>query len=198
MIRITENEDRSGLLIEGDEIARAFHQGGVLSAPKNSILLIMDEKTEMLSFKSAFNYDTFFTALIGDTYIDGIQLNRDNAIPLFNAISNRLPKGGGGGGGDCEVVAFHPTLSWSETTPIAKINGVIIDVTMPSQPSGGGGDCDLDEVYKRLDKISKYLQDMDCALDKINGEEICGYLPMSGCALLDEINGCVLDEDCEN
>lgn len=200
MISITENKDKSGLLIEGDEIARAFHQGGVLSSPKNSVLLIMDENTEMLSFKSAFNYDTFFTCLISDTYIEGVQLTRETAIPLFNKISNRLSQGGGGSGEcDCEVVSFNPYLNWGETTTIANVNGVNIDVTMPNKPSGGGGsgDCDLEEVYRKLDKIYDQIKEVDCSLDKINGTEICGYLGMDGCELLDEINSCKT-LDCEN
>lgn len=164
MINITENEDKSGLIISGDEIARAFKKGGVLSAPKNSILLILDEKTEMLSFKSAFNYDTFFTSLIKDTYVNGEQMNRGNAITLFNSISNQLPKGGGG--------------------------GVIV-------PGGDGDvyvDCDLEEVNRKLDKIFKQLKEVDCSLDNINGEPICGYLGLDGCALIDEINGEDLEE----
>lgn len=193
MINIIENEDKSGLIISGDELARSFHQGGILSAPKNSILMIMDEDTEMLSFKSAFNYDTFFTALLGDTYIDGVQLNRDNAIELFNEISNRLS---GGGSTEIEVVAFHPYLEWGETTTIANINGTDIDVTMPNKPSGGGGgDCDLEPLEKKLDFIIRQIEEIDCALETINGEPICTYLSMSGCELVNEINGCKT-EDC--
>lgn len=159
MITITEHND--GLLVRGDEISRHYPYDGVLTIPKNSTLLVMDDSSDMVVFKSASNYDTWFTALIGNIYIGETLATKDNIVELFNDISNELPKGEGGG------------------------DDIIVD-------------CDLEEVNRKLDMINKYLQDMDCALDKINGEEICGYLPMSGCALLDEINGCLLDVDCDN
>lgn len=166
MIYITEHND--GLLVQGDEISRHYPYEGVLTIPKNSTLLVMDDSSDMVVFKSASNYDTWFTAIIGNIYIGGVLATKDNIVELFNDISNDIPKRSGGivvpGGDGSEIIV----------------------------------DCDLEEVNRKLDKINKYLQDMDCALDKINGEEICGYLPMSGCSLLDEINGCILDEDCEN
>lgn len=159
MIYITEHND--GLLVQGDEISRHYPYEGVLTIPKNSTLLVMDDSSNMVVFKSASNYDTWFTAIIGNIYIGGVLATKENIVELFNDISNELPKSGGGNGDDIYV------------------------------------ECDLEEVNKKLDKINKYLQEMDCALDKINGEEICCYLPISGCELLDEINGCILGEDCD-
>lgn len=59
MIYITDEGDN--IRVEGEEVSRHYPYVGVLTIPKNSVLMIMDEQSDMVVFKSASNYDTWFT-----------------------------------------------------------------------------------------------------------------------------------------
>lgn len=98
MIYITDNT--TSYKVEGDEISRNYASGGVLTIPKNTTIAILDDISDNITFKSASNYDTWFTATLGYLYIEGELVTRENIITKFNAVANSL-QGGGGGGLDC-------------------------------------------------------------------------------------------------
>ena len=100
MIKITDTND--GIRVEGEEVSRHYPYTGVLVIPKNSTLVIIDEKSEMVVFKSSANYDTWFTGILGSIYIEDEIVTRENIIEKFNAISNVLPSGGSGGNVDLD------------------------------------------------------------------------------------------------
>ena len=91
MIKITSTNDV--IIVEGDELTRHYPYNGTLVIPKNSTLVLLDESSEMVLFKSASNYDTLFTGILGSIYIEDEIVTRDNIIEKFNAISNVLPSG---------------------------------------------------------------------------------------------------------
>ena len=86
MIKITSTNDV--IIVEGDELTRHYPYNGTLVIPKNSTLVLLDESSEMVLFKSASNYDTLFTGILGSISIEDEIVTRDNIIEKFNAISN--------------------------------------------------------------------------------------------------------------
>ena len=110
MIKITSTNDV--IIVEGDELTRHYPYNGTLVIPKNSTLVLLDEKSEMVLFKSASNYDTLFTGILGSISIEDELVTRDNIIEKFNAISNVIQ---GGGNVDLfEVVQSLPTENISD------------------------------------------------------------------------------------
>ena len=86
MIKITSTNDV--IIVEGDELTRHYPNNGTLVIPKNSTLVVLDEKSEMVLFKSASNYDTLFTGILGSISIEDEIVTRENIIEKFNTISN--------------------------------------------------------------------------------------------------------------
>lgn len=86
MIKITSTNDV--IIVEGDELTRHYPNNGTLVIPKNSTIVVLDEKSEMVLFKSASNYDTLFTGILGSILIEDEIVTRENIIEKFNAISN--------------------------------------------------------------------------------------------------------------
>ena len=86
MIKITSTNDV--IIVEGDELTRHYPYNGTLVIPKNSTLVLLDESSEMVLFKSASNYDTLFTGILGSIFIEDELVTRENIIEKFNAISN--------------------------------------------------------------------------------------------------------------
>ena len=110
MIKITSTNDV--IIVEGDELTRHYPYNGTLVIPKNSTLVLLDESSEMVLFKSASNYDTLFTGILGSILIEDEIVTRDNIIEKFNAISNVIQ---GGGNVDLfEVVQSLPTENISD------------------------------------------------------------------------------------
>ena len=110
MIKITSTNDV--IIVEGDELTRHYPYNGTLVIPKNSTLVLLDESSEMVLFKSASNYDTLFTGILGSIYIEDEIVTRDNIIEKFNAISNVIQ---GVGNVDLfEVVQSLPTENISD------------------------------------------------------------------------------------
>lgn len=143
MIYITDVGD--GIRVEGEEVSRHYPYVGILTIPKNSTLVIIDEKSEMVVFKSSANYDTWFTGILGSIYIEGELVTRDNIVEKFNEISNVLPKGSGGGGMSDECCS---TLT--------------------------SGQDEIKTMIQQLSILNDVLY-IDGMIDEINGEEInCG------------------------
>ena len=85
MIKITSTNDV--IIVEGDELTRHYPNNGTLVIPKNSTIVLLDESSEMVLFKSASNYDTLFTGILGSISIEDEIVTRDNIIEKFNEIS---------------------------------------------------------------------------------------------------------------
>lgn len=59
--------------------------------------MIMDEKSEMVVFKSSANYDTWFTGIIGSIYIEGELVTRETIVDRFNAVAYSAYSSSSGG-----------------------------------------------------------------------------------------------------
>lgn len=184
MVRITDLT--TSVRVEGDEIARTFSNDGILTIPKNSTIIILEEASESITFKSASNLDIWFTALLGRLYVGNVLLTRENAVERLNLVFNSIPKGEGGGMSDecCETINdkldnLDLSLTDEQVKRIAdevskNIGQVIIDTS---------------ELNDKINDLVCTIGSVSCALDTINGEEIGTYLPISACGLVDDING---------
>lgn len=119
MIYITDEEDN--IRVEGEEVSRHYPYVGVLTIPKNSVLMIMDEKSEMIVFKSASNYDTWFTGILGNIYIEGVLVTRETIVDAFNAVAYSAYSSSGGGGMDDECCSTLTSGQQTIMTMIANL-----------------------------------------------------------------------------
>ena len=94
MIYITDEGDN--IRVEGEEVSRHYPYVGILTIPKNSVLMILDENSEMVVFKSSSNYDTWFTGIIGSIYIEGVLVTRETIVDAFNAVAYSAYSSSGG------------------------------------------------------------------------------------------------------
>ena len=95
MIYITDEGDN--IRVEGEEVSRHYPYVGILTIPKNSVLMIMDENSEMVVFKSSSNYDTWFTGILGNITIEGVLVTRETIVDAFNAVAYSAYSSSGGG-----------------------------------------------------------------------------------------------------
>ena len=101
MIYITDEGD--SIRVEGDELSQHFPYQGILTIPKNSLFLIVDDKSKMVCFKSISNNEVIFTAILGYLSIDGVIVTRDNIVDKFDKVANTVYKSSGGGGGNIDI-----------------------------------------------------------------------------------------------
>lgn len=175
MIHITD-QDHS-VRIEGEEVSRHYPYTSVLTIPKNVILMILDENSEMVVFKSASNYDTWFTGILGNIYIQGVKVTRSNIIEKFNAVAYELPSGGGG---SADLSNYYTKSE--------------VDYLISTVEGGGGGvGCCLDIIKNQeamismLESVTNDQVILNNMLDAINNETIeCDYPEQM---LMDEIIG---------
>ena len=156
MIYITDEGDN--IRVEGEEVSRHYPYVGVLTIPKNSVLMILDENSEMVVFKSSSNYDTWFTGIIGNIYIDGVLVTRDTIVDRFNAIAYSAYSSSGSGSMSDECC----TLSLQNQEKIISMLRTLTN--------------DKDLINEMIDNIIN--EEIDCnspEIDTINdiiGEEI--------------------------
>lgn len=138
MIKITDEKDN--IRVEGEEISRHYPYEGILTIPKNSVLLILDEDSDMVVFKSASNYDTWFTGIIGSIYIEGELVTRDNIVDKFNAVAySAYSSSGGEGGGVTSINGEQGDVK------LKTINGYSLlgdgNIIIEGGGTSGGGCC---------------------------------------------------------
>lgn len=177
MIYITD-QDHS-VRVEGEEVSRHYPYVGVLTIPKNTILMVLDEKSEMVVFKSAANYDTWFTGILGNIYIQGVKVTRSNIVDKFNAVAYELPTGTGGTSADLSNYYTKSEVDYL----ISTVEG----------GGGGGVGCCLDIIKNQeamismLESVTNDQVILNNMLDAINNENIeCDYPENT---LMDDIIG---------
>lgn len=127
MIYITDEVDN--IRVEGEEVSRHYPYVGILTIPKNSILMILDEKSEMVVFKSSANYDTWFTGILGSIYIEGVLVTRETITDAFNAVAYSAYSSSGGGGssdgGCCKETLSNQTAIISMLESLTNDQNII-------------------------------------------------------------------------
>ena len=95
MLKITSNSN--GFTVEGLNNGQ-YPDNGVLTFPSNSVVLVMAEDSDMITFKSAANFDTLFSGLVNNITVNGEAVTKDNINEKFSNVANASTGGGGGGG----------------------------------------------------------------------------------------------------
>lgn len=72
-----------------------YPNNDILTYPLNSIVAVIDE-SDMVTFKSAATGDTYFSGLVSEITIGGVQVEKETVLELFAAVSNAATGGGGG------------------------------------------------------------------------------------------------------
>ena len=192
MIYITDIGD--SIRIEGEEVTKYNPSVGLLTVPKNSILLMLDEKSEMVVFKSIANYDTWFTGVLGSIYIGGKLVTRENIVEEFNKVANVLPKGTGGG--DCDLSDYY-TIEETEDLlndkqdklvsgyNLKTVNGQSLlgsgNIYIEGGGSSEGGCCNemlnnQTTIISMLESLTNDHNTINKMIDAINNETIeCDY-----------------------
>ena len=93
MLNITSNSN--GFTVEA--INNTYYpDNGTLTFGPNQVIMIIDDVSEMVTFKDNSNRRTLFSGIIGQISIDGVVVTRDNIIEKFAEVASSQ----GGGGGD--------------------------------------------------------------------------------------------------
>ena len=157
MIYITDEVDN--IRVEGEEVSRHYPYVGILTIPKNSILMILDEKSEMVVFKSSANYDTWFTGILGSIYIEGVLVTRETITDAFNAVAYSAYSSSGGGsssdGGCCKETLSNQTAIISMLESLTNDQNIINNM--------------IDSINNETIECEKAEVD---AIDNIIGDEI--------------------------
>ena len=92
MLNITSNSN--GFTVEA--INNTYYpDNGTLTFGPNQVIMIIDDVSEMVTFKDNANRRTLFSGIIGQISIDGVVVTRDNIIEKFAEVATSQ-----GGGGD--------------------------------------------------------------------------------------------------
>lgn len=191
MIYITDEGDN--IRVEGEEVSRHYPYTGILTIPKNSVLMVLDEKSEMVVFKSASNYDTWFTGILGSIYIECVLVTRETITDAFNAVAYSAYSSSGGDG--------------TTTLGVTSINGEQGDVTLKTvngysllgegniiiEGGSGGTSCCTEMlenqaiIISMLESLTTDHNRINVLLDEINNETLsCEYEEVT---LADDIIG---------
>lgn len=93
MLNITSNSN--GFTVEA--INNIYYpDNGTLTFGPNQVIMIIDDVSEMVTFKDNANRRTLFSGIIGQISINGVVVTRDNIIEKFAEVATSQ----GGGGGD--------------------------------------------------------------------------------------------------
>lgn len=92
MLNITSNSN--GFTVEA--INNTYYpDNGTLTFGPNQVIMILDDVSEMVTFKDNANRRTLFSGILGQISIDGVVVTRDNIIEKFAEVATSQ-----GGGGD--------------------------------------------------------------------------------------------------
>ena len=92
MLNITSNSN--GFTVEA--INNIYYpDNGTLTFGPNQVIMILDDVSEMVTFKDNANRRTLFSGILGQISIDGVVVTRDNIIEKFAEVATSQ-----GGGGD--------------------------------------------------------------------------------------------------
>lgn len=95
MIYIYDKGD--SVRVEGD-ISQHYPYNGIITIPKNTVFLCVEDNSEMVVFKSVSNNEAIFSGLFGQIQFDGKYATRENISDLFDKTFNTIYKSGGSGG----------------------------------------------------------------------------------------------------
>ena len=89
-----------------------YPYNGTIEIPLNSVICVIEEASDIVTFRSASNYDILFSGVISEVTINGNAVTKDTIAEAFGEASN-VPTGGGGEGGTTNYndLSNKPTLN---------------------------------------------------------------------------------------
>lgn len=159
MININKSGD--SLLITSYNNSQFPWSEGELSVPLNSVYFILENDTDFLVFRSIYNDEKLFTALINEIQINGQQATRDNIVQLFDSVANTIVSGDG------TIIAGVESLNGlSGALNIKSINGQSLLGTGDITIEGGSGG-----VTEETDPIfTEWLNDNNTIVGRVYGD----------------------------
>ena len=95
----------NSLLIQSNDNSQYPWIDGELSLPLNVVSYVLEDDTDYIVFRNAYNDEILFTALIDEVHINGNKTNKDDIIAAFDSVSNSSGgQGGSGSGSGVETV----------------------------------------------------------------------------------------------
>ena len=159
MININKSGD--SLLITSYNNSQFPWSEGELSVPLNSVYFILENDTDFLVFRSIYNDEKLFTALIDEIQINGQQATRDNIVQLFDSVANTTVSGDG------TIIAGVESLNGlSGALNIKSINGQTLLGTGDITIEGGSGG-----ITEETDPIfTEWLNDNNTIIASVYGD----------------------------
>lgn len=159
MVNINKSGD--SLLITSYNNSQFPWTNGELSVPLNSVYFILENDTDFLVFRSIYNDEKLFTALIDEIQINGQQATRDNIVQLFDSVANTIVSGDG------TVIAGVESLNGlTGALNIKSINGQTLLGTGDITIEGGGG------ITEETDPIfTEWLSDNNTIVTRVYVDE---------------------------
>ena len=93
-IKLLINSATNGFTVEGDN-NNYYPYDGQLFFPFNSVIVVTDD-SDMVTFRSASNFDVLFSGQIGSIEIDGETVTKATIATKFSDVANQESGGGGG------------------------------------------------------------------------------------------------------
>lgn len=91
------NQIEGGILVEGIDNSK-YPFTGKLILPANSVIMYLDDNSDMVTFKSIANNDTLFSGILGKIEMNGTMVSRDNIADTWDTTAN-APSGNSSGTG---------------------------------------------------------------------------------------------------
>lgn len=146
MLKITK--EGNSLIVEGIDNGQ-YPNNGKISFPLNSIILTVEEDSDIVTFRSASNNDVLFSGVIDNIQVGGKSVTKDNIGENFGSASN-APTGG-------DVDAYTKAETDSLLSKKADTTSVDASVT------------DLDnKISAKADKTS--VAQLEAIIDNVNGK----------------------------
>ena len=160
MVNINKSGD--SLLITSYNNSQFPWSEGELSVPLNSVYFILEKDTDFLVFRSIYNDEKLFTALIDEIQINGQQATRDNIVQLFDSVANTIVSGDG------TIIAGVESLNGlSGALNIKSINGQSLlgigDITI--EGGSGGTTEETDPIF------TEWLSDNNTIVGSVYADE---------------------------
>lgn len=89
---------------------KQFPDNGVLTVPLNSLILVVEDNSDMVTFRSVANNNVYCSGLIRNIRIAGSTVTKESIITQFDAVANSS-SGGGGGGGDYDDTEIRQMIA---------------------------------------------------------------------------------------
>lgn len=88
------NQIQGGILVEGIDNSK-YPFTGKLILPANSVIMYLDDNSDMVTFKSVSNNDTLFSGLLGKIEMNGTMVSRGDISDTWDAMANTIATPGG-------------------------------------------------------------------------------------------------------